>query len=637
MTLTEIRVMASEKQPGIWLDQKRSSLIRDFNHLSPAIQIGPKQGSGKREKNDHPLPGLIQATRLRQIVNPKPAVEPRPTRQLSEPVVEPEPVVGPESISFTEFSYLLPIINFGQDGDRIAEHDGSEPSQQSVGDSVTELNHRLRPRIGDTDGKHLPNVAARPDRRRPGELSGIQEKIPSQGPGTYHGPGSVPLPSLAAEPLEPNSRASGIGPENPKSRCKRRNTPPSGHKNYEEAPLPAPMPKPASSRLFSKLKNRLSPNPLRVDSAQESKPPPPVFKPPSTARSWSSAASQGLRKILPFKTKKEQPSTLEHSYESSSSSTLKAASKRSRHSENLGVDSTASNTPTGRFSITSSMSRSSSRTSCGKSYHTGLEAALTLQEKPRPFQCTFCLKQCENAEEWIQHEKSSHVHKNKSDWFWECGFCDTLLQSWDKRQEHIIDEHFNKGATMLSWNPLRSPSPMIKRFGTPAPGFPHWDKAALFALQKLTLSDSSNSQKSGREYRCKICDIEFANLSTYMGHTDLWHCSPESWSCPSLANEPPLDAFFCPTGPDSTGSARDECICCEQKFYTRPLNVSLEARIQHLKDVHCFHECAHEEKFFRKEYFHLHLANAHNINDFGSLLNFIDSRAREERAPASMV
>ena len=130
------------REAGTWLDQKRSSLIRDFNHLSPAIQIGLEQGSGKREKMDHPLPGLIQATHLQQIVNPKPAVEPRPTRQLPEPtlepesIVEPESVVEPKSISFTEFSYLLPIINFGRDGGRIAEHDGSEPSQQSVGHSV---------------------------------------------------------------------------------------------------------------------------------------------------------------------------------------------------------------------------------------------------------------------------------------------------------------------------------------------------------------------------------------------------------------------------------------------------------------------------------------------------------------------
>ena len=144
LTFTEIRVMASEKQPGIWLGQERSSLILDFNHLSPAIQIEPEQGTRKPKKNDHPLPGLTQATDLQQIVNPKPAVEPRPTRQLPgptlapEPVIELEPLVESEPIPFAKaFSYLLPIIDFGRDGGRIARHDGSEPSQQSVGHSVT--------------------------------------------------------------------------------------------------------------------------------------------------------------------------------------------------------------------------------------------------------------------------------------------------------------------------------------------------------------------------------------------------------------------------------------------------------------------------------------------------------------------
>ena len=34
LTFSVIRAMASEKQPGTWLDQVRSSLIRVFNHLS---------------------------------------------------------------------------------------------------------------------------------------------------------------------------------------------------------------------------------------------------------------------------------------------------------------------------------------------------------------------------------------------------------------------------------------------------------------------------------------------------------------------------------------------------------------------------------------------------------------------------
>ena len=52
LTFTKIRVMASEKQPEIRLDQKRSSFVRDFDYLLPIIQFEPGQGSGKREEND---------------------------------------------------------------------------------------------------------------------------------------------------------------------------------------------------------------------------------------------------------------------------------------------------------------------------------------------------------------------------------------------------------------------------------------------------------------------------------------------------------------------------------------------------------------------------------------------------------
>jgi hypothetical protein len=151
LTLQKIRVtMAAEKQLGTWFSQKRSSLIRDFHHLSPAIHIGLEEGSGNREKIDHPLPASTQTIYLQQIVNPKPAVEPKPTGRPPEPTVEPEPavepdlavelepVVEPEPSPFNQaFSYLLPIIDFGRHSDRIAENESSGPPQQPPGHSVT--------------------------------------------------------------------------------------------------------------------------------------------------------------------------------------------------------------------------------------------------------------------------------------------------------------------------------------------------------------------------------------------------------------------------------------------------------------------------------------------------------------------
>ena len=48
-----------------------------------------------------------------------------------------------EELPFAKASpRLLPIIDFGRDSGKIAKHDGSEPSQQSVGHSVTEAAQR---------------------------------------------------------------------------------------------------------------------------------------------------------------------------------------------------------------------------------------------------------------------------------------------------------------------------------------------------------------------------------------------------------------------------------------------------------------------------------------------------------------
>ncbi len=167
----------------------------------------------------------------------------------------------------------------------------------------------------------------------------------------------------------------------------------------------------------------------------------------------------------------------------------------------------------------------------------------------QPFQCTFCLTQCTTKQDWIQHERSthfqeqewtnnlddrteeqdsrttrsftgdvgrtrhpsrrnSHTHssrrsesrkssnrshlEHKDDWFWNCGFCNTLLRSWDERQEHIADEHFEKGMTMSSWNPLKSPYPWRRGSATPVPGLPYWDLTALLAIQRPSLIDSIN-------------------------------------------------------------------------------------------------------------------------------------------------
>ena len=204
----------------------------------------------------------------------------------------------------------------------------------------------------------------------------------------------------------------------------------------------------------------------------------------------------------------------------------------------------------------------------------GLNIQVIPQGPPRPFQCTFCLEQCENRSDWMKHERSHfpmqgwtcminsqdriqydgrilcdfcgivdkshcfaqhnidacvnsrfgnrtfategdmahhlatvHNHDNTmiedmqswewprcmDSWFWSCGFCDSVLLSWDERQSHIADEHFENMCTMALWNPLTSPYPWSKQSSTLVRGFPLWEQSTLLeAIRQSTILDFIN-------------------------------------------------------------------------------------------------------------------------------------------------
>jgi hypothetical protein len=68
-------------------------------------------------------------------------------------------------------------------------------------------------------------------------------------------------------------------------------------------------------------------------------------------------------------------------------------------------------------------------------------------------------------------------------WYWNCGFCDTLLTSWSDRIDHIGD-HFREGKTMSSWDPLAPPHPLHKSTLTRIAWLPAllWGPETLLAL-----------------------------------------------------------------------------------------------------------------------------------------------------------
>jgi hypothetical protein len=69
-------------------------------------------------------------------------------------------------------------------------------------------------------------------------------------------------------------------------------------------------------------------------------------------------------------------------------------------------------------------------------------------------------------------------------WYWNCGFCDVLLTSWNDRAEHI-GNHFLEGKDMSTWDPLLLPHPLDKETLTCATWFPRlsWDAGTLLTLQ----------------------------------------------------------------------------------------------------------------------------------------------------------
>lgn len=174
--------------------------------------------------------------------------------------------------------------------------------------------------------------------------------------------------------------------------------------------------------------------------------------------------------------------------------------------------------------------------------HTGAQKhdmELTIEASLGTYQCTFCLAQCTSKHDWMQHERTYHLQSQQrwanaperfsesqdsriftpnsqhsshtcvtrsseshgstarseldepmDDLFWNCGFCNFVLRSWDERQEHIAHEHFEQGTTMALWDPLKAPYPWKRRIGAPIPGFSSRELEELLANQSPELADS---------------------------------------------------------------------------------------------------------------------------------------------------
>ncbi|KAH0556406.1 hypothetical protein GP486_005673 [Trichoglossum hirsutum] len=264
---------------------------------------------------------------------------------------------------------------------------------------------------------------------------------------------------------------------------------------------------------------------------------------------------------------------------------------------------------------------------------------------PRPFQCTFCLRQCLTQPVWQRHEESHqrtlepqpHRHRHRSSptnssttstdpWSWNCGFCHKTLATWAERVDHI-GEHYANRLTMASWDPLTSPHPFDKTSLTYVSGSPRWSMVKLLVAQRPELFNHiTRTGETEKLFRCRFCDTRYRTWEEFECHHELWHRRHYTWSCPTVDDlkerllqdqqqqqehqqEPQPPAAPPNDAADHTNPTPTLCPCCSTPTPARYLPT-------HLATVHNFAACTrHGVRFTTERHFRMHLANRHGFHE----------------------
>ncbi|PGH18549.1 hypothetical protein AJ79_00328 [Helicocarpus griseus UAMH5409] len=235
--------------------------------------------------------------------------------------------------------------------------------------------------------------------------------------------------------------------------------------------------------------------------------------------------------------------------------------------------------------------------------------------------------------------------------FWNCGFCDQLLSSWDDRQTHLA-AHFSAGQTMRMWDPMKSPFPWRKGAPEPMDAPPHWDLPSLLALQRPTLQDCINQigTTAGEHEQCATTTTTAATAAVgadtcnecrvphpSLAHFDLWHQPRNTYTCPKISGFTNLAAYFDEEEDEEGGEGIvDWCRACDERVERARGYMDREARVRHLWEVHGFGDCVGWENCSSEAQFILHLANAHAVN-IEFIRGLVRRCRREGCAPADLV
>ncbi|RDL38605.1 uncharacterized protein BP5553_02945 [Venustampulla echinocandica] len=269
-----------------------------------------------------------------------------------------------------------------------------------------------------------------------------------------------------------------------------------------------------------------------------------------------------------------------------------------------------------------------------------------------------------SREDFQEHLRNHHNQQTITVWmeswsfppkddayYWQCGFCDTLLPRWSERAIHI-GNHFKTGTAMSCWNPLVPPYPISKTTGIRVPWFSsvQWDPGTFLAPE-LAEYNKLNSNHSASKYRqCHRCNLGFRSDGDAKRHKEVWHLPQDVWSCPTMDDV--RAATYLQAGPMAWYLFQNTSlpILCEEDvcpYCGDPSDIIFEdygedimecsadweIRIKHLKHEHNMDRCQATLKFNRVDQFLLHLAGSHNVRLTDWTKDVVDSCKRQKQVP----
>ena len=272
------------------------------------------------------------------------------------------------------------------------------------------------------------------------------------------------------------------------------------------------------------------------------------------------------------------------------------------------------------------------------------------KRKDRTFTTKYALRQhiatVHNQKEMSHRMRRWSRSPKDNDWYWNCGFCDSVLPSWTDRVVHI-GAHFNEGKVMSSWDPLKPSSPLDRKTLNCVAWFPplRWDARTLWDLELKRGAFSWSQDVLDEQFRCQQCDIDvyFRSKADVERHEYLWHERREVWSCPTIKDIEAgiLAPYFFPTDLHTSRFDDRACPYCKKPFVklaeSYPRLNTWDARLRHLEFAHKFDGCEPVCKSTDSAALMLHLANIHYVTWNDKTGEVLESCRKEERPLARKV